>query len=82
MDVLASLTVGGSRMLKAYHPKMQERGMLVPGSHPGSIISRAQMEPLERKSLQLADLSGSPNTVGDRKNKRKAGPGTGHKRNL
>ena len=68
-------------MLKAYHPKVQERGMLVPGSHLVSIISRAQMEPLERKSLQLADLSGSPNTVGDRKNKRKAGPGKGHKRN-
>lgn len=49
-------------MLKAYHPKVQERGMLVPGSHPVSTISRAQMEPLERKSLQLADLSGSPNT--------------------
>ena len=49
-------------MLKAYYPKVQERGMLVPGSHPASTISRAQMEPLERKSLQLANLSGSPNT--------------------
>ena len=36
--------------------------MLMPGSHPRSTISRPQMEPLERKSLQLAGLSGGPNT--------------------
>ena len=50
-------------MLKAYYPKVQERGMLVPGSHPASTISRAQMEPLERKSLQLANLSGRQTPV-------------------
>lgn len=36
--------------------EVQSQDMLMPVSHPRGTISRAQMVPLERKSLQLAVL--------------------------